>query len=152
MSVDTERRSGIDRRKQIGINVRTFVGNGSRITIRRQEDRNRIFVIDQYSPVLFVTIVAILFLCVIDAILTLYLLNHGAHETNPLMAFLLDLGPHTFFVFKYGLTMIGTFCLLMFRCVVVQNINVSTHAILFLLAWVYVAVVGWELFLVYNVV
>jgi hypothetical protein len=102
--------------------------------------------------VLFLTIVAILFLCVIDAIITLYLLNHGAYETNPLMALLLNQGPWAFFIFKYGLTIIATFCLLMFRCVVVQKLNVSTHTILYLLAWVYAAVVGWELYLVYHVI
>jgi hypothetical protein len=117
--MDSERRSGSDRRKQTGINMRTFVGNGARMTIRRQEDKDHIFFVDQYSPILFVTIVAILFLCVIDAILTLYLLNHGAYETNRLMSHLLNFDHYTFFVFKYGLTIIATFCLLMFRCDVI---------------------------------
>jgi hypothetical protein len=151
MSVDTDRRSGFDRRQQTGINVRLLVGNGSRTVIRREEDRGHIFLVDQYGPVLFLTIVAILFLCVIDAILALYLMNHGAYETTPLMALLLNQGPWAFFIFKYGLTIIATFCLLMFRCVVVQKLNVSTHTILHLLAWVYAAVVGWELYLVYHV-
>ena len=151
MSVDAERRSGIDRRKQIGFNMRTFVGNGARATIRRQEDRERIFFVDQYGPVLFATIVAIFFLCVIDAILTLHLLNHGAYEINPLMSYLLNIGPYAFFLFKYLLTMIGTVCLLVFRGVVVQKLKASTHTILYLLAWAYLGVVGWELYLVYNV-
>ena len=69
--MDTERRTGFDRRKQTGINMRTFIGNGNKTTIRRQEDRDRIFLVDQYSPVLFAVIVVILFLCVIDALLTL---------------------------------------------------------------------------------
>jgi hypothetical protein len=152
MSVDTERRSGTDRRKQTGISMHTFAGNGARITIRRQEDRDRIFSVAQFRPVLFLTIVAILFLCVIDAILTLYLFNHGAYETPPIMTLLLNQGPWAFFVFKNALTIIATFCLLMFRCVLVKKINVSTHAILFHLAWVYAAVVGWELYSVYHVV
>ena len=152
MNKNRNRRSGFDRRKQTGINMRTFVGNGARVTIRREEDKDRIFFIDQYSPVLFLTIVAILFLCVIDAILTLYILNHGGYETNPLLALLLNQGPWSFFIFKYGLTIIATFCLLILRCVVVQKINVSTHAILYLLAWVYAAVVGWELYMVYHAV
>jgi hypothetical protein len=78
--MDNSRRSGNDRRKQSGINVRLLVGDGVRTTIRRQEDQGPIFLVDQYSPILFVAIVGILFLCVIDAILTLYLLNRGAYE------------------------------------------------------------------------
>ena len=152
MNRNSDKRSGIDRRKHNGISVRIFVGNGNRTTIRRQEDTDRIFFVDQYGPVLFVTIVGILFLCVIDALLTLFLLNNGAYETNPILAFLLNIGPYAFFIFKYGLTIIATFCLLMFRGVVVRRLNVNTHTILNLLAWVYAAVVGWELYLVCQVV
>ena len=130
----------------------TFVGNGARMTIRRQEDKDHIFFVDQYSPILFVTIVAILFLCVIDAILTLYLLSHGAYETNPLMAYLLNFGPYTFFVSKYALTMFGIFSLLIFRSVVIRKFNLTTHSFLYLAAWIYVAVIGWELYLVYRFV
>ena len=113
--MDSYKRSGTDRRKQTGINMRMLAGTGARRSIRRQEDQGRIFFVDQYSPLLFVAIVGIFFLCAIDALLTLYLLNHGAYETNPLMAYMLDHGPYAFFVFKYGLTLVATFCLFMFR-------------------------------------
>jgi hypothetical protein len=149
--MDSNRRSGIDRRKQTGINVRLLVGNGGRTIIRRQEDQGRIFLVDQYSPILFMPIVGILFLCVIDALLTLYLLNHGAYEANPLMAYLLNIGPYAFFVPKFVLTIVATICLFLFRGVVVQKFNISTHTLLYFLAWIYVAVVAWELYLVYDV-
>ena len=148
--MDRDRRSGIDRRKQAGITVRLFVGDGNRTMIRRQEDRDRIFFVDQYSPVLFATIVAILFLCVIDTLLTLYLLKHGAHEINPIMVYLLKISPHALFIFKYALTCVATFCLFMFRAVIIRKFNVSTHSLLQLIAWIYVAVVAWELYLVYK--
>ncbi len=150
--MDNSRRSGNDRRKQTGINVRMIVGNGSRTIIRRQEDQGRIFLVDQYSPILFVTIVGILFLCVIDALLTLFLLNHGAYETNPIISYLLNISPYAFFVPKFVLTFVATICLFMFRGVVVQKFNISTHSFLYFLAWMYVAVVTWELYLVYNVI
>ncbi len=113
-TMDSDRRSGIDRRKQTGISVRLFMGDGNRTIIRRKEDRDRIFLVDQYSPVLFATIVAILFLCVIDALLTLYLLKHGAYEINPIMVYLLKIGPYVLFILKYALTCVATFCLLCF--------------------------------------
>ena len=132
--MDSDRRSGIDRRKQTGFNMRTLLGDGERRCIRRQEDGCQIYLVDQYSPVLFVTIVGILFLSVTDAILTLFLLNHGASEVNPLMAYLLNFGPYAFFVPKYVLTVFGIFCLLIFRDVVVQRFKASTYTILFVLA------------------
>ena len=101
---------------------------------------------------LFATIVAIFFLCVIDAILTLHLLNHGAYEINTLMSYLLKIGPYAFFVFKYVLTMIATVSLLIFRGVVFQKLKASAHTILYLLAWAYLGVVGWELYLVYYAI
>jgi len=152
LKMDSERRTGFDRRKQTSINMRTFIGNGNRTSNRRQENRDRIFLVDQYSPVLFMAVVGILFLCVIDAILTLFLLNHGAYETNPVMAYLLNIGPYAFFILKYAMTIFATLGLLMFRVVVVQRFDISTHALLYLLGWIYVTVVGWELYLVYHVI
>lgn len=152
MDKNSNRRSGIDRRKQNGFNIHLLAGNGARRIIRRQEDQGRFFFVDQYSPMLFVTIVGIVFLSVIDALLTLFLLNHGASEVNPLMAYLLNIGPYAFFIPKYAMTIFATFSLFIFRAVVVQKFNVSTHALLYLLAWIYVAVVGWELYLVYYAI
>ena len=76
--MDRNRRSGFDRRKQTDINVRTIIGDGSRTTVRRQEDGGHLFLVDRYSSSLFVAVVSILFLSAIDALFTLYLLDHGA--------------------------------------------------------------------------
>jgi len=150
--MEYDRRSGFDRRKIERFSLRLLIGNGKRMAIRRREDRDRIFWVDQYSPVLFATIVAILFLCVIDALLTLYLLNHGAYEINPIMAFLLKISPFYFFIFKYVLTCVVTFSLFLFRAVVVHRFNISTHSLLHVIAWIYVSIVAWELNLVYYVI
>jgi hypothetical protein len=149
--MEYERRSGIDRREQAGLNVRMLAGTGKRRIIRRKEDRDRIFLVDQYSPALFLTILAISFLCIIDALLTLILLKHGAYETNPIMAYLLNLGPYAFFIPKYVLTILGILGLLFFRCIVISKLNVSTHSLLNLMAWLYVSIVAWELYLVSQV-
>jgi len=146
-----DRRSGIHRREQAGFNMRMHAGNGKRKIIRRKEDRRRIFLVDQYSPALSLTIVAILFLSVIDALFTLFLLKHGAYETNPIMAYLLNIGPYAFFIPKYVLTILSVYGLFFFRCVVIPKLNVTTHSLLYLLAWLYVSIVAWELYLVYQV-
>jgi len=144
-------RSGKDRRNKSGFNIRSFFFGGKREIIRRQKDTKRIFYVDHYSSGLFFTIVSILFLSVIDALLTLSLLNHGAYETNSVRAFFLKFGPYTFFISKYLLTIIPLVCLLMFRNVVLRIIKISTRSILYFIVVVYLAVVGWELYLISNV-
>ena len=90
-------RSGKDRRTKSGFNIRSLLFGGKREKIRRQVDVRRIFYVDHYSPELFFAIVSILLLCVIDALLTLTLLDRGAQEANPVMAYFLQFGPYTFF-------------------------------------------------------
>jgi hypothetical protein len=152
LTLQNDRRSGSDRRKKTGMNMRLLIGDGARRTIRRRADSGKIFIVDRYSPRLFIVISAILFLCVIDAFLTLFLINRGAYETNPIIAYLYHLGPYIFFIPKYALTILATFSLLMFKSVVIRKINVSTHSLLCLIAWLYIAVVVWELYLVKGVI
>jgi hypothetical protein len=148
----TDRRSGYDRRKNTGINIRTLMRAGKRRLIRRGEDRNRIFYVDQYSPKLFAAIVGIIFLSVIDGLITLFLMSHGAYEINPVMAYYLNLGPYIFFTLKYALTIIGAMVLLMFRNIGLRIINVRTHSLLYFVVGAFLITVAWELYLVFNVV
>ena len=94
---------------------------------------------------------SILFLCALDALLTLYLLNHGAYEVNPVMAFFLKFGPYTFFTSKYLLTIIPVIVLLMFRNINLRMIKISTRSVLYIMAVFYIVVVAWELYLISNV-
>jgi len=144
-------RSGKDRRTKSSFNIRSFLSGGKRENIRRQEDTKRIFYVDHYSPWLFIIIVSILILCVVDAFLTLFLLNHGAYETNPVMVFFLKFGPLTFFISKYLLTIIPVIILLIFRNTVVRVIKLSARSVLYVIVVFYLAVVGWELYLISNV-
>jgi len=141
-------RSGQDRRTKSGFNIRSFLIGGKRETIRRQDDKRRIFYVDRYSSRLVAVIVAILSLSVIDGFLTLFLLDHGAYETNPVMAYFLEFGPYTFFTFKYLLTIIPAIGLLMFRNVFLAAIRIYTHSLLYFIAVTFMAVVVWELYLV----
>ena len=144
-------RSGKDRRTKSGFNIRSLLSGGRREKIRRQEDIRRIFYVDQFSPRLFFTITTIVFLCALDALLTLNLLHRGAYEVNPVMAFFLEFGPYTFFVSKYLLTIISVIVLLMFRNISLRIIKISTRTVLHILAVFYIAVVAWELYLFFNV-
>jgi len=143
-------RSGKDRRTKSGFNIRSLLFGGKREKIRRQEDTKRIFYVDHYSSGLFFTIVSILLLCVIDALLTLTLLDRGGYETNSVMAYFLEFGPYTFFIFKYLITILSLICLLMFRDTVVRVIKISARSVLYVFVVFYLAVVGWELYLISN--
>jgi hypothetical protein len=70
MSVDTERKSGFNSRKQTSIGVSPFVGvKGNRSNIKQQEDEGIGNFVDQYSPVLIGAIVAVILVWVGNALL-----------------------------------------------------------------------------------
>ena len=76
--VDAElvnRRSGKDRRGCGWFSLRLLVGAGKRETVRRMDDRGKIFFVDWYSPKLFAGLLAGSFLSILDAFLTLMLLD-----------------------------------------------------------------------------
>ena len=81
-----------------------LVSGGRRRQVRRVHDQRRIVILDRYPAGLLVVILGILFLSLTDAFLTLNLIEHGASEINPVMAYFLEKGPFLFTVVKYGLT------------------------------------------------
>jgi len=152
LTIANDRRSRNDRRKQAGINIRLLTGSGERRTIRRQGDRNRHFFVDQYSPWFFFVILVIVLLSVTDGLLTLFLINHGAYETNPVMAYCLKIGPFAFIAVKYALTSMGVLILLIFRNIVLRRIKVRAHSLFYWVIGVFMAVVVWEFYLIFDVV
>ena len=68
-------------------------------------------------------------------------------EMNPIMAYLLDIGPYTFFALKYGLTSVSAVGLLLLRNNVLRRINVSAHSVLYFFAVAFMATVAWEFYL-----
>jgi hypothetical protein len=143
-------RSGNDRRTKSGFSIRSLLLGGRREKIRRQEDTKRIFYVDQFSPVLFFVIMSILFLCVLDALLTLFLLGRGAYEISPIMAYFLKFGPIVFFTSKYLLTITALICFLMFRNIAVRIIKIRTISMLYLMAVFYLTVVIMQFYFVFT--
>ena len=79
-------------------------------------------------------------------------MNHGASEANPIMAYLLNIGPYAFYVTKYAITIIATFGLFLLRDIVIQKLNIRVHSLLYFIAGLYSVIVAWELYLVSDVV
>lgn len=147
-----ERRSGGDRRLQRRGRLQYLVFGGRRVKGRRYEDRQRMMYLDRYHQSQFSVIVLILFFSMMDALLTLVLINHGAIELNPIMAFYLGVGPYTFLFVKYGLTSVGVVLLLLSKNFFMKSIRVHAGALLYLVLAAFLGVVSWQIYLIHKVV
>ena len=147
-----DRRSDVDQRVNRGFTLKSLFVSGRREKIRRQDDKGKIFLADRYSTTIFVAIVLILFFSVIDGLLTLILLDHGAKEINPLMAYLLEIEPMLFMTVKYLLTSVSLVIFLIFRNVFLQRIKIYSSTLFSIFICIFVTVIMWELFLLSRVV
>jgi hypothetical protein len=143
-----ERRSGIDRRETRLGGIRRLFFSGRRRKLRRADDRRKLALLDHYSPRIFAIVVAILFLSLADAVLTLLLLSHGAVELNPVMAFFLAKGDATFLIVKYLLTAVSATIVALVNYVFLRIFRTHVRNLLVYFAGCFALVVAWELFLI----
>lgn len=148
--INFHQRSGVDRRKESRINIRSLIFGGRRKNIRRREDKQKFFFVDQYNAFYFSAIVIILVLSAADALLTLFLINNGAIELNPIMAFYIQVGPYWFFATKYALTSVGVFTLLIFRYIYIKPFKIPTGSMLYFFVAVFITIVSWQFYLISN--
>ena len=111
-AADVERRGGEDRR------TRTFRSLALGSFLRRRHGPRRhqdasLAVTDWYAPQWLAAGVLILVLCIVDALMTLALLNHGASEANPVMNSVVHGDGRTFVAMKFGLTSAGVVVLIL---------------------------------------
>jgi hypothetical protein len=143
----TERRSGHDRRQQFP-SLKDIWTKRRRRQLRRRDDHKKIVLFDHYSRSITAIVITILVLSATDAFLTLLLINHGAIEMNPVMAYFLDINPVTFLSVKYGLTAMSVFIILILNYVFVRYVNLQARSLLHIFAGIFALVVTWEIFLV----
>ena len=146
-----DRRSGKNRRSQGVPEIKSLFIYGRRKKIRRKNDKYKSSYFDQYSSGLFVAVVLILFLSIADALLTLFLIDCGASEINPIMAYFLKFGPFTFISVKYFLTCYSVIVLLIFNNVFLRKIKIFARSLFSYAIGVFMIVIGWELFLTYHI-
>lgn len=146
-----DRRSGTDRRSHDVPEIKSLFIYGRRIKFRRQDDKYKISYFDQYSSAIFVAIVLILLLSIIDALLTLFLIDRGASEINPIMAYFLKFGPFTFMSVKYFLTCYSVIILLIFNNIFLRKIKIYTRSLFSYAIGMFMIVIGWELFLTFRI-
>ncbi len=99
-----ERRMGRDRRNPLALQgLRYGLAGGRRRATRRESEQGHVLV-DYHDTALLVAALGILLLAGLDAGLTLNLLQLGAIEANPFMAFLLTVDVQLFVNIKLALT------------------------------------------------
>ena len=148
----TEKRSGGDRRTPQFPKLKYLLFSGKRAKARRQEDLDRTFYFDRYSSHIFAAIVAILLLSVLDALLTLYLIENGSTELNPVMSYFLRYGPFVFMGAKYFFTCAGVVIMLLFRNALRKRSPTHSENLFTYTIAAFSAVIVWELYLIFFVV
>jgi hypothetical protein len=141
-----ERRCGKDRRNDQRSFLKRLFFRGIREYARRAEDRQRIIAFDRYPRPLLIVIIVVLFLSLLDALLTLLLIAQGASELNPVMHYYLGHGPQIFLLVKYGLTVLSVMIIVIAKEPISARYRIST-GILHAFAAFFGGVVIWVFYL-----
>jgi hypothetical protein len=141
-------RSPDDRRRKTLPPLRYLIAGGRRRAVRRLADSHRIVLLDRYSPKLLAAILGILGLSLLDAFLTLYLVEHGSSELNPVMDYFLKKGPLFFTVAKYLLTCIAVIIFLVLANSVIPRTNFRAKKLFPYALLAFGGVIVWELILI----
>ena len=103
----------------------------------------------RYPTRLLAYILIILLLSCLDAFFTLHLLDIGAAETNPVMAFFLCFGPTVFMIVKYGITAVCVLVILFGTIRMGEKKKQLADRLFCLLVVAYGIVIIWELYLMF---
>lgn len=144
----SEKRSGTDRRRRTFPALSFLVSGGRRRQVRRTHDQGRIVILDRYPAGLLVVILGILFLSLTDAFLTLNLIEHGASEINPVMAYFLEKGPFLFTVVKYGLTSMAVIIFVLVKNSTIRGSRLRTQSLFTFAIVCFAIAVVWQIVLI----
>lgn len=148
-ATEFDRRSGSERRNMTLAAYWHGARNPRRRGGRRETDL-RYAVVDWYSARLLIPVLAILGLCVLDGMLTVMLMRHGAHEVNPVMALFL---PHNLLGFafvKLALTGAGL-CVLVACSRMLLFRKIPGELIVYAVLGIYMCLIVYELRLLESV-
>ncbi len=136
------------RRQNEGLPGFRYLFFGRRKEIRRHVDHQESYFLDHFSLRVFSVIIAIILLSVTDAMLTLYLIRHGAAEVNPIMEHFLKYGSLPFLAAKYLLTTASVVLLLIYKNVYIFGTKIRAKYLFILIFLIFISVVLWELYLI----
>ena len=145
-----EKRFSVDRRTRTIPPLKYLIFGGRREGHRRETDNQRIVLVDQYHYKYLILILGIIGLSLSDGFFTIYLIDHGAQELNPLMDYLLKVSPWLFFFVKLMLTIFGIFCLLIFSNMYFKPFKVRIGSFFTGILIIMVLVLIWQLGLKFS--
>jgi hypothetical protein len=142
----TDRRIAHDRReKPTDLMSKCALIGGRRRNARRKEDRIKYMVVDFYSSRLWITLLSIMVLTLVDAYLTILLIDMGiVKEVNPIMAFYLSYGPRSFVAMKVVFTAVPLFFFCLCKDFSITKISVASSIM------IYLSIVIYELAIIYR--
>ena len=144
---DAERWRKGDRRSRSRPGVKFFLLGGRRKSARRDADKKQFIYVDQYQPWLLVAIMLLAILSISDGLFTLHLIERGATEENPVMAWFLSLGAWPFMTAKFLLTCFAILIFLVFHNFYFRPLRIRVKTLLPAFAAVFLLVLAWQLFL-----
>lgn len=147
-----ENRAKADRRQTPTGPWTAFPPAGLRMRNRRASEHQRPYFVDRFSPAMLVFVLMLLMASIVDAILTIQLLQAGGDEINPLMDRLLDYGILPFLVGKYLLTVVGLPLLLVFKNHYLFGLRFRVGYLIPSTVVLYLVLIGYQLLLMHRCV
>ncbi|MDX1812440.1 MAG: DUF5658 family protein, partial [Gammaproteobacteria bacterium] len=121
-----------------------------RKTIRRREDLEASVYVDVHDTGTVVLFTSVILMCVIDAIFTMFIMNHGGEEINPFMNYLIAKDVMTFFWVKFSLTSFGMLFLVSHKYFVFYRVLKGLHVIKIIFS-MYFILVAYEISIIYTI-
>jgi hypothetical protein len=144
---DADRRRKGDRRWRNRPRLKFFLLGGLRKSARRGDDKKHFIYVDQYRPWLLVAVMLLVILSISDGLFTLHLIEHGATEENPVMAWFLNLGAWPFMLAKFLFTCSAVLILLVYHNFYFRPFRVYVKTIIPAFLVAFIIVLFWQLFL-----
>jgi hypothetical protein len=135
-----DRRIHKDRRKDPTPALSRFTLRGRRRSFRRKEDQERGGYVDRYNSILLCLLILIAGLNVLDALLTMMILEDGGWEINPVVRSVIQLYGDRFWVWKFAIVSVPLILLCLhskFRLVIPVIFGISAINITVILFQIY---------------
>ncbi len=120
---------------------------GRRKNNRRITDPSQNYYVDRYGDKSIIAFIIILILCMIDAKITILILEAGGREINPIMDWALSLGVTWFQIIKFTITGICLFFLIIHKNFVILGGLINVRTVVTAILILYSALVIYELFI-----
>jgi len=118
---ENDKRIVTDRRQKPTKPFSRYMLFGRRRSVRRRTDRKTHMYVDLYGHYLLLSLLLIILLSIFDAYFTIFHVEQGAREINPLMDFLMGYGNIHFFAIKYILTALGLLVLCIYKNLIIAR-------------------------------